>query len=150
MSGGLAFHVNPNQPDFTWAAGQDVEATGSGNVLTLAAVAVNGSQASQSLTLNFTDGSSTTWTQSFSDWRNGSSTNNLPPSGTELASAGEAVVAVTNVINQVGNQVGNANKPARAFVYGYSFDLTPYAGMTLESITLPNNSNVGILGMALV
>ncbi|MFM1902608.1 MAG: hypothetical protein RLZZ440_508, partial [Planctomycetota bacterium] len=34
------------------------------------------------------------------------------------------------------------------FVYGYSYDLP--AGKTLVSITLPNNQNVGILGIALV
>ena len=33
-------------------------------------------------------------------------------------------------------------------MYGYSFDIP--AGKTLESITLPNNSDVGILGMALI
>jgi len=75
-------------------------------------------------------------------------TNNPPPSGTELASTGEAVVAATNVINQVGNQAGSASNPARAYVYGYSYDIP--AGKTLESITLPNTSNVGILGMAFV
>ena len=57
ISGGLAFDIGSrNLPDFVWAAGQDIEATGSGNVLTLAAAAVNGSQADQTLTLNFDDG----------------------------------------------------------------------------------------------
>ncbi|NBP89394.1 MAG: hypothetical protein EBU59_13035, partial [Planctomycetia bacterium] len=67
ISGGIAFDIgSPNQPDFTWAAGQDIEASGSGTVLTLAAAAVNGSQANQTLTLNFDDDTTATWTQSFS------------------------------------------------------------------------------------
>jgi len=108
----------------------------------------NGNQTDQVITLTFTDGSTATWTQSFTDWRNNAPTDNPPPSGTELASTGEAVVAATNVINQVGNQAGSGSNPARAYVYGYSYDIP--AGKTLESITLPTNSDVGILGMALV
>ena len=46
------------------------------------------------------------------------------------------------------NQVGNNQYGYNRFVYGYSFDIP--AGKTLESITLPSNLNVGILGMALV
>jgi hypothetical protein len=185
--------VTPNQPDFTWAAGQTIEAAGSGTVLTLAAAAVNGSQASQQLTLNFTDGSSTTWTQSFSDWcwpeyydnesilstqsyRNTASggTNDTPnyiysygytlPEGKTLESItlpNNANVRILGAVlseptavdlswNAYGIVVGNNQANENAFVYGYSFDLTPYAGKTLESITLPTNSNVGILGMALM
>jgi len=108
----------------------------------------NGNQIDPEFTLKFTDGSTATWTQSLSDWRNNKSADNPPPSGTELASTGEALVAATNVINHFGNQAGSASKPARAYVYGYSYDIP--AGKTLESITLPNTSNVGILGMALV
>ncbi|NBP89590.1 MAG: hypothetical protein EBU59_14035, partial [Planctomycetia bacterium] len=80
VSGGIAFDIGSlNQPDFVWAAGQDIEATGSGTVLTLAAAAVmviqpgpvtpmNISQANQTLTLNFDDDTTATWTQSFSNW----------------------------------------------------------------------------------
>jgi hypothetical protein len=53
-------------------------------------------------------------------------------------------VATTSWVNQVGNNQYGYNR----FVYGYSFDIP--AGKTLESITLPSNRNVGILGMALV
>ena len=108
----------------------------------------NGNQNDQAIYLNFSDGYSVRWTQSFTDWRNNKSTNNPPPSGAALGASGEALVAVTTVINQVGNQAGSASNPANAFVYGYSYDIP--AGKTLESITLPNNENIGILGMALV
>ena len=161
--GGATFNLGPapnhysqsnnrnGNDNFVRAAGQTIDLTsGDFSRLVMIGAGANGNQESQTFTLKFTDGSTAQWTQSFTDWRNSSSTNNPPPTGTELASASEALVAVTNVINQVGNQVGSSSNPARAFVYGYSFDLTPYAGMTLESITLPNNSHVGILGMALV
>jgi hypothetical protein len=124
--------VNANQPDFTWAAGQDIEATGSGNVLTLAAAAVNGGQASQSLTLNFTDGSSTTWTQSFSDWCSPQYYKN------------ESILSTQSYRNTA---TGGTNDTTN-YIYGYGYTLPE--GKTLESITLPNNSNIGILGMALV
>ena len=53
-------------------------------------------------------------------------------------------MATTTWVNQLGNNRSVFNR----FVYGYSFDIP--AGMTLESITLPTNSKVGILGMALI
>ena len=53
-------------------------------------------------------------------------------------------MATTTLVNQLGNNQSKDNR----FVYGYSFDIP--AGMTLESITLPTNSKVGILGMALI
>jgi hypothetical protein len=161
--GGATFNLGPapnkysvsnnrdGNDNFVQAAGQTIDlSSGDYSRLLMIGAGANGNQESQTFTLKFTDGSTAPWTQSFTDWRNSGSSSNPPPTGTELASASEALVAVTNVINQVGNQAGNANNPARAFVYGYSFDLTPYAGRTLESITLPNNSDVGILGMALV
>jgi hypothetical protein len=102
----------------------------------------------QVLTLKFTDGSTTTWTQTFTDWANGVTfSNNSPPSGAHLAATNEALVATTTLVNQLGNNLSKYNR----FVYGYSFDIP--AGKTLESITLPNTSKyfpVGILGMALV
>ncbi|NBP79811.1 hypothetical protein EBU58_03665, partial [bacterium] len=108
---------------------------------------VNPGQAlwNQVLTLKFTDGSTTTWTQTFTDWANGDTfNNNSPPSGAHLAATNEALVATTTLVNLLGNNQSKDNR----FVYGYSFDIP--AGKTLESITLPNNRNVGILGMALV
>ena len=129
------------------ARGQTISVpAGDFSQLLLIGAAAGGNQ-SGTITFHFAgESSGIPWTQTFTDWRNSSSTNNPPPSGSALGASGESLVAVTNVVNQVGNQQTNEN----AFVYGYSFDLTPYAGMTLESITLPNNSHVGILGMALV
>jgi hypothetical protein len=159
--GGATFNLGPapnhysqsnnrnGNDNFVQAQGDAIDlVSGDFSTLLLIGAGANGNQTDQEFTLKFTDGSTATWTQSFTDWRNNTATDNPPPSGTELASTGEAVVAATNVINQVGNQAGSASNPARAYVYGYSYDIP--AGKTLESITLPNNSDVGILGMALI
>jgi hypothetical protein len=107
--------------------------------------AANGNQSDLLIYLNFTDGTSLLQTQTFTDWANGNGDkNNSPPSGSALASTNEALVATTTLVNQLGNNQSKYNR----FVYGYSFDIP--AGKTLESITLPTNRNVGILGMALV
>ena len=125
---------SPNQPSLTWAAGQEIAVSGTGSMLNLAAAAVNGTSAGQHLVLNFSDGSSATWTQSFSDW--------LTPSGY----AGEAVISTQSYRNTAsGGQDTVAN-----YVYGYSYQLPALpAGVTLESITLPNNPNLRILDWTL-
>ncbi|NBS33269.1 MAG: hypothetical protein EBS83_10835, partial [Planctomycetia bacterium] len=138
---------NQNGNDnFVQADGQTINVV-SGNFSTLLMIgaAANGNQNNQPITLTFTDDSTTTWTQTFTDWANGNGNkNNSPPSGSTLASTNEALVATTTLVNQVGNNQSGYNR----FVYGYSFDIP--TGKTLESITLPSNRNVGILGMALV
>jgi hypothetical protein len=115
------------------------------SALLMIGAGANGTQSNQAITLTFSDGSTATWTQTFTDWRNNNgSNNNPPPTPQQLAATGEALVAQTNVVNSLGNNQMKEN----AFVYGYSYDLP--AGKTLVSITLPNNQNVGILGIALV
>ena len=132
--------------NFVQARGQTIDlVSGDFSTLLMIGAAANGNQTDQSITLTFTDGSTTTWTQSFTDWANSNSNkHNSPPSTSTLEATNEALVATTTWVNYVGNNQSNHNR----FVYGYSFDIP--AGKTLESITLPNNSNVGILGMALV
>jgi len=100
--------------------------------LYLAGAASNGNQLSQKITLTFTDGSTETWTQSFTDWsNNGSSAKPQPFSGEFLIST------QPERINQLGDLV---TTPAYVFAYGYNLH-----GKELASITLPNNENVGIL-----
>jgi hypothetical protein len=45
------------------------------------------------------------------------------------------------------NQVGNVHSQTN-YVYGYSYQIP--AGKTLVSVKLPNNQNVGILGISMV
>jgi hypothetical protein len=131
--GGATFNLGPapnhysqsnnrtGNDNFVHAQGDAIDlVSGDFSTLLMIGAGANGNQTDQVFTLKFTDGSTATWTQSFTDWRNNAPTNNPPPSGTELASTGETVVAATNVINKVGNQAGSGSDPARAYVYGYS------------------------------
>jgi hypothetical protein len=100
--------------------------------LYLAGAGANGNQSSQQLKLRFSDGSEATWTQSFSDW--------CSPQNND----GETIIQEQpNRVNQVGNVVSQTN-----YVYGYAYQVP--AGKTLVSVTLPKNSNLGILGMAIL
>lgn len=100
--------------------------------LYLAGAGANGNQGSQQLQLRFSDGSTAIWTQSFSDWCNPQN------------NAGETIIQMQpQRVNQVGNVVSLTN-----YVYGYAYRVP--AGKTLVSVTLPNNSNLGILGMTVL
>ena len=136
---GATFQFGPvpnssdGQNNFVQAKGQTISLPqGDYGWLYLAAAAANGSRPNQQITLTFTDGSTDTWTQSFSDW--------CGPQNY----AGESIIQMQpNWVNQVGNV-----HPQTNYVYGYAYQIP--AGKTLASITLPNNQNVGILGMTIV
>ena len=156
--GGATFNLGPapshysqsnnrdGNDNFVQANGQTIDLqSGDFSKLLMIGAGANGNQTDQAIYLNFSDGYSLRWTQSFTDWANDNGdNNNSPPSGSTLASTNEALVATTSWVNQLGNNQPKYNR----FVYGYSFDIP--AGKTLESITLPNNSDVGILGTALI
>jgi hypothetical protein len=84
------------------------------------------------MTLHFSDGTTATWTQSFSDWCDYEEFD------------GQTVISTQdNWVDQVGNVKSQTNR-----VYGYAYKIQ--AGKTLQSITLPNNDNIGVLGITLV
>jgi hypothetical protein len=108
---------------------------GSFDWLYLAGAGANGNQVNQAFTLNFTDGTTETWTQSFTDW-----TNNGNPAEPQL-NAGESVIREQSYrINQLGNNV-----VASTYTYGYTHHIPK--GKTLASLKLPNNNNLGILSV---
>jgi formylglycine-generating enzyme required for sulfatase activity len=135
---GATFQFGPvpnssnGQNNFVQAKGQTISMPQGGyGWLYLAGAAANGNQQNQQITLTFTDGSTATWTQSFSDW--------CGPQNY----AGETIIQMQpNWVNQVGNVHSQTN-----YVFGYAYQIP--AGKTLASITLPNNQNVGILGMTM-
>ena len=101
------------------------------SALKLLATGVNGNQASQAFIVKYTDGTSTTFTQSLSDWY-------APQNYT-----GETKGASTAYRN---NSVGTTD--GRPFyTYGYSFALNP--AKAVSSVTLPQNRNVVVLGATL-
>src|SRR5271166_278385 len=89
---------------------------------------------SGTFTVHYSDGTSSTFTQSFSDW------------GVNSSEPGESVVESMGYrnFNQDG---GNGRETRSLFVYGYSFALDPTK--TVLSVTLPDNSDIKILAMNL-
>ncbi len=132
---GVSFPVGPsNALDVISASGQtitlpSVQAT----TLLMLAATVNGSQNTQTFTITYTDNSTSVLTQGISDW---ASPQNY---------AGESVVATMPYRDGGG---GTKDLNTRVLVYGYSLVLNQTKAV--KSITLPNNSKVIMLAMALV
>jgi alpha-mannosidase len=124
---------NNGQNNFVQAKGQTISLPqGDYGWLYLAGAAANGSQQNQQITLTFTDGTTDGWTQSFSDW-----------TGPQNYAKEAIIQKQPNRVNQVGNVHSETN-----YVYGYAYQIP--AGKTIASIKLPNNANVGILGMTML
>jgi hypothetical protein len=100
--------------------------------LNMLATAVDGAQLSQPFIVKYTDGATSVFTQSLSDW---TSPQNFP---------GETVVASTAYRN---NDSETKDTVTRAIVYGYSFGLNNTR--TVQSIKLPNNGDVLVFAMTL-
>jgi hypothetical protein len=112
--------------------GQTVGVTpGQYSQLYLLGAGVNGSQLNQNIVVTYSDGSTSTFTQSFSDWT-------IPKSYT-----GEAIVSRTATRITPSGQTQNG----AIFVYGYAFALN--ATKTVVSVKLPSNRNVVFLGIGL-
>jgi hypothetical protein len=128
---GVSFTLGaPNALDAVNAQTIPLPAGSYGQIFLLGA-GVNGSQINQSVVVTYTDGSNSTFTQSFSDW------------ATPKSFTGESTVA------QMANRISpNGQTQSLAVnVYGYTFNLT--AGKTVASVKLPSNRNVVFLGIGL-
>jgi hypothetical protein len=100
--------------------------------LKLLAAGMNGNQANQRFVVTYTDGSTTTFTQSVSDWF------------TPQNYAGESrVVAMTYVLTPTG-----AERPGAYYFYGYTLPLD--SAKTVKSLTLPKNRNVALFAAELL
>jgi len=130
---GVNFQLGgPDQPNCIPALGQTIAVPqGAYAMLNLAGAAVNGSQQNQKITLNFTDGSTAIWTQSFSDW------------GSPQNFGHEAIISTQSY----RDTASGGSQQFMNRVYGYTYDYTSVK--TLASITLPNNSNVRFLDLQL-
>jgi hypothetical protein len=117
--------------DAVKCSGQLVTLSGECSCLNLLATAVNGSQVNQPFVVNYTDGTSSTFIQSLSDW---SITQSYP---------GQTVVAFMGY----NDTSGAKNTTTSATLFGYSFALNP--AKNVKNIKLPVNGNVMILGMSL-
>jgi len=125
----LVFPLGPaNAPDAVSSATVPVAAGQYGKLYLLGA-AVNGAQLNQSVVVTYTDGTTSTFTQNFSDWA-------IPANY-----AGESLVTATT--SRVGP--GGVTNATPVNVYGYTFALT--AGKTPASVKLPSNRNVVLVGI---
>ena len=100
--------------------------------LQMLAAAVNGSQAAQTFTVTYADGTQSTFTQSISDWFSSQSY------------AGEL-----QALRLPYRDTYTGGRDSRTFyLYSYTFHLN--SAKAVKSIQLPNNTNVQVLAMTLV
>jgi hypothetical protein len=131
---GAAFALGaPNVSDAVSCAGQTVNLpSGDYSTLLILGTAVDGSQEAQTFKVTYTDNSTATIQQNLSDW-----------AGPQNFS-GESVV-----FNMAYRVINNATLDTNTAVNLYGYSLTLNQTKTVKSITLPNNSDVEILAMAL-
>lgn len=123
----------PNTNNVVSAAGQTITLpAGNYSAISFLGTGVNGSQANLTFTVTYTDGSTQTFTQSFSDW--------FYPQGY----SGESTVAT---LAYRDTAAGGTNGGGPLNLYGYSFALN--GSKTVQSITLPNDANVELVAVSL-
>ncbi|MGD0569050.1 MAG: hypothetical protein ABSA78_11640 [Candidatus Sulfotelmatobacter sp.] len=130
----VLFDFGPaNELDAVGCSGQTVALPqGQFSGLTLLATGVEGSQTSETLTVNYTDGTSSKFTQSFSDW--------YTPQNFPRESEGVAMAY---------RNYENGTKDQRTFsLYAYRFPLN--SAKVVQSITLPNDADVVVLAATLL
>jgi hypothetical protein len=130
---GVNFTFGPaNGADVISGAGQTITLTpAQASSVSLLAAAVNGAQTSQAFVVNYTDGTSTTFTQSLSDW--------FVVGGY----SGESVAK-----SMAYRDTSSGGEDNRTFnLYGYAFATN--TSKTVASVTLPNNPEVKVLAIGL-
>jgi len=122
-----------NELDAVGCSGQSVSVTqGQYSSLMLFATGVEGNQTAQTFTVNYTDGTSSKFVQSLSDW--------FTPQKYPGESEGVAMAY---------RNFDNGTKDKRTFnLYEYRFVLT--STKTVQSITLPSNAHVAVLAATLL
>jgi len=132
VGAGVVFKLGPpNAPDAVTGKTVALPA-GKFTSLKILAMAVEGDQEAQTFSVNYADGSSSSFAQSLSDW-------SAPGSF-----KGESV-AVEMPYRLVADKSTEANS---FYAHAYSFDLDK--DKAVRSITLPSNQNVLVLGITLV
>lgn len=131
---GNSFNIGaPGANDVVVGLGQTLTLpTGNYSSLQLLATAARGSQANQVFTIHYTDGTTQTITQSISDWASSSTY------------AGESVALSMSYFDSGSGAKATGTRR----VYGYNFALNP--SKTVESITLPSNTNFKLFAMDVV
>ncbi len=129
---GSTFNLGPPDAPNVVSRGTLALPPGQYSTLALLATGANGNQTSQTFTVTYSDGTTSAFVRSLSDWK------------TAQNFAGESLALMMPYRN-----AGNGAKDNRTFnVYAYSLALN--AAKTVSSITLPNNNNVVVLAIALL
>jgi hypothetical protein len=134
---GVQFNFAPaNQLDAIYGSGRPISLpAGQFGSLQLLATGIRGPVLSQTITVTYTDGSTSTFTQNFSDWCECSNNPGQQP--------GESLALVMPYRN-----LASGAQDARSFyLYAYSFPLN--RAKTAQSLTLPNNHDVVVLAATL-
>ena len=130
----------PNQADAVYGTGTTIALpSGSFATLQLLGTGIQGNQASQPLTVTYTDSTTSQFTQSFSDWCSALNGNGCTSAG---SNSGESVAVAMPYRDSAG---GSDHRVF--YLYGYSFALNP--SKTVQSVTLPTNRNVVVLAATL-
>ena len=130
-AGGVSFTLGPaNAPDVVSNATVTLPA-GQFTSLSLVGTAVNGNQQSQTFTVEYTDGTTSVFTQSLSDW-----------------SVWQNYTGETKAVVMSYRDMSSGTKQNQTFnLYQYTFTLN--SAKTVSTITLPSNQNVVVLAMTL-
>ncbi|MGI4788669.1 MAG: basic secretory protein-like protein [Janthinobacterium lividum] len=130
---GVPFQLGPaGGPDAVTCRGETVPLpAGSYSGLWLLGTAINGSQMGQMLTVTYTDGTTDTLAQSFSDWFHPDS------------HPGES-----RAVKMTYRNIATGEKDARTF-YAYSYGFALKSGKTVKSLALPNNDSIKLLAVTL-
>jgi hypothetical protein len=129
---GVTFDLGaPEVADAVTSSTVTIAAANTHSTLYLLGAAVYGNQAAQAFVVTYTDGTTTTFTQSVSDW------------GSPQSYAGESIaLAMADRVQPSGTV-----DPHTYNLYGYSFALNP--AKTVQSLKLPTNADVKVLAIAL-
>jgi hypothetical protein len=138
---GTQFNFGPaNQPDAVYGTGSLITLPGGiYTALEMIATGIGGNQASQTVSLTYTDSTTSTFTQSFSDWCSALNGNGCVSTG---GNSGESVAVAMPYRDSAG---GLDNRVF--YLYHYSFALN--TNKTVQSVRLPNNRNVVVLAVTL-
>lgn len=123
----------PNYANVVKSAGKVISLpAGQFSTLKMLATGLNGAQTSQSFTVTYSDNSTSTFTQSMSDWH------------TSGGYSGES----EQYTMSYRDTYSGGEDTATFYLYGYAFTLNN--AKTVKSITLPSNSNVVVVAMTMV
>jgi Pro-kumamolisin, activation domain len=139
---GVQFSFGPaNAPNAVTGSGSGPIALPAGSFATLQMLAtgIEGNQASQAITVTYTDNSSSQFTQSFSDWCSALNGGGCVSTGNNPGESVAVAMPYRDTTTGPDNRV--------FYLYHYSFALN--TNKMVQSLTLPNNRDVVVLAVSL-